>query len=132
MGSEDYFDWCENMERLLRETRRLREENNMLRIQVSSSGLSRSRQLKSQRTNSKQNEDVSFPRNAKFFFDSQEERPEEKLPLTHPTLLDDSSNSTHISTKRRCDRRSQLFDVMGARLGPQTPSMEGRQCVAIT
>ncbi|RVX02097.1 hypothetical protein CK203_025339 [Vitis vinifera] len=72
MGSEDYFDWCENMERLLRETRRLREENNMLRIQK-----------------------------CKVL---QEERPEEKLPLTCPTLLDDSSNSTHISTKRRCDR----------------------------
>lgn len=49
MGSEGYFDWRENMERrqqeserqvlaLLHETRRLREENQVLRIQVSSSG----------------------------------------------------------------------------------------------
>ena len=46
-GDEGYFEWCENMERqqreserqvqaLLQETRRLREENVVLRIQVSS------------------------------------------------------------------------------------------------
>ncbi|WKA09261.1 hypothetical protein VitviT2T_026926 [Vitis vinifera] len=48
VGSEDYFNWRESMERhrceserhmqaLLHETRRLREENEVLRIQVSSS-----------------------------------------------------------------------------------------------
>ena len=53
MGSEDYSDWHENMERrqqeseqqvqaLLHETRRLRKENEVLRIQVSSLGPPRS------------------------------------------------------------------------------------------
>ena len=48
MGDEGYFDWHESMERqqqeskwkvqaLLQERRRLREENDVLRIQVSSS-----------------------------------------------------------------------------------------------
>ncbi|KAJ9707303.1 hypothetical protein PVL29_002334 [Vitis rotundifolia] len=83
MGSEGYFDWRENMERrlhkserqvqsLLHETRRLREKNNMLRIQVSSSSPSHSQQPKSQRTNSKQNEEVSFPRNMEFSHDYHE------------------------------------------------------------
>ena len=49
MGDEGYFDWRESMEKrkleserqvqaLLQETSRLREENDVLRIQVSSSG----------------------------------------------------------------------------------------------
>ena len=53
MGSEDYFNWRESMERhwresekqmqaLLQETRRLKEENEVLRIQVSSSAPLRS------------------------------------------------------------------------------------------
>ena len=53
MGSEDYFNWRENMERrqceserqmqaLLQETRRLREKNEVLRIHVSSSAPPRS------------------------------------------------------------------------------------------
>ena len=53
MGSEDYSDWHENMERrqqeseqqvqaLLHETRIIREENEVLRIQVSSLGPPRS------------------------------------------------------------------------------------------
>ena len=54
MGSEGYFDWRESMEKhqresewqmqaLLHETRRLREENEVLRIQVSSLGPPHSR-----------------------------------------------------------------------------------------
>ncbi|KAL6323310.1 hypothetical protein AAG906_029317 [Vitis piasezkii] len=75
MGNEDYFNWCESMERcqheserqmqaLLHETRRLREENEVLLIQVSSSGPSRSRRPRSQRSNSRQNEEAMYPRNA--------------------------------------------------------------------
>ncbi|KAL6346505.1 hypothetical protein AAG906_000123 [Vitis piasezkii] len=108
MGSEGYFDWCENMERhqqeserqvqaLVREARRLREENDVLRIQP-----------KSQRTDSKQNEEVSFPKNAKFPSCSQKVQPEEKVPPTCPMLLDESFDFTRILTKRRHDKRSQL------------------------
>ena len=74
MGDEGYFDWRESMERrqreserqvhaLLQETRRLREENDMLRIQASSSGPSCNRQPRSQQTNSKQNQEATYPRN---------------------------------------------------------------------
>ena len=59
MGDEGYFDWRENIERrqqeserqvqaLLQETRRLREENDVLRIQVSSSGPPRNQQPRGQ------------------------------------------------------------------------------------
>ena len=57
MGDEGYFDWHESMEiwqlesewqvqALLQETRRLREENDVLRIQVSSSGPPRDQRLR--------------------------------------------------------------------------------------
>ena len=58
MGSEGYFDWRKSMKRLqresgrqvqalLHETRRLREENEVLCIQVSSSGPPRGRKPRS-------------------------------------------------------------------------------------
>ena len=64
MGDESYFDWRASMEirqreserqvqALFQETRRLEEENNVLRIQVSSSGPPRSRQPRSQQMNSR-------------------------------------------------------------------------------
>ena len=56
---------------------------------------------------------------------------EEKSPPICQAPLDESSDSTRISTKRRRDRRSQLLDAMRARLGPQTPGMEGRPRIVI-
>ncbi|RVW85215.1 hypothetical protein CK203_046619 [Vitis vinifera] len=67
------------------------EENDVLRIQVSSSGPSRDQRSRSQRTNSRHNQE------------------------------DESSDSTRISSKRQCNRKSQLSDAMRARLGPQAP-----------
>ena len=113
------------MQTLLREMRRLREENEVLHIQESSSSPPCSQQPKSQRTNSKQNEEVSFP-------NSQEALPEEKLPLTIPTPLDENSYSTRILTKRRRDKRLQLSDAMRPWLGPQIPCMKGRLCMVTT
>ncbi|RVW28607.1 hypothetical protein CK203_100879 [Vitis vinifera] len=77
MGNEDYFNWRENMERcqreskrqvqaLLYQTRRLKEENKVLRIQVSSSAPPRSPQPRSQRVNSRKNEEATYPRNVDF------------------------------------------------------------------
>ena len=77
MGNEDYFNWHENMERrqheserqmqaLLQEIRRLREENEVLHIQVSSSAPPCSPQPRSQRANSRQNEEATYPRNVDF------------------------------------------------------------------
>ena len=56
---------------------------------------------------------------------------EEKSPPICQAPLDESSDSTRISTKRRRDRRSQLLDAMRALLGPQTPGMEGRPRIVI-
>ncbi|KAL6330030.1 hypothetical protein AAG906_039945 [Vitis piasezkii] len=93
MGDESYFDWRASMEirqqeserqvqALLQETRRLEEENDVLRIQVSSSGPPRSRQPRSQSSSA------------------------------YHAQQDESSNSTHVLTKRRRDRKSQLSDAM--------------------
>ena len=37
---------------------------------------------------------------------------------------DESSDSTRISSKRQCNRKSQLSDAMRARLGPQAPGKD--------
>ena len=74
MGSEDYFDWRESMERrqreseqhvqsLLHKTRRLKEKNDKLCAQVSSSSPTHKRQPKSLWATSIQNDDAYFPRN---------------------------------------------------------------------
>lgn len=114
------------MQSLFHETRRLKKDNDVLLIQVSSLDPYCSRQPKSQRLNSKQNEEVSSPRNTKYPSGSQKMRLDEKVLLAHQTLLDESSSSTPTLTKRRRDMRTQLSDAMQAWLGPQIPGMEGR------
>ncbi|KAL6328428.1 hypothetical protein AAG906_034572 [Vitis piasezkii] len=129
MGNEGYFDWCATVEirqreseqqvqALLQETRRLREENDVLHIQVSSSGPPCSRQPRSQRANSRQNEEVTYPGKAEFLSNESEMMPEQRSPLACHTQQDESLDSTRVSTKRRRDRKSQLSDAMRARLGP--------------
>ena len=72
MGSDDYFDWRERMERRQRESewqvqsllckiRKQKKENDELRAQVLSLGLSHNRQQKGQRATLRQNDEVSFP-----------------------------------------------------------------------
>ena len=96
MGSEDYFNRRESMERrqreserqmqaLLHETRRLREENEVLRIQVSSSGPPHSHRPRNERTNSRENEEATYPRNAKFPYNKQGAQPEQRYPY-QPTM----------------------------------------------
>ncbi|RVX16518.1 hypothetical protein CK203_006233 [Vitis vinifera] len=136
IGSEDYFNWRENMERrqrknerqmqvLLHETRRLREDNEVLCIQVSSSTPPRSQQPKSQCANSNQNEEVTYPRNAEFFHNEQGMQSEQKSPLACHVQPDESFDSTRVSAKMRRNRKSQLSDAMRARLGPQMLGMGG-------
>ena len=80
MGDEGYFDWRESMERrqeesewqlqaLLQETRRLRKENDVLRIQVSSSGPPCDQWLRGQGTNSRHNQEATYPGNVEPFPD---------------------------------------------------------------
>ncbi|RVW83521.1 hypothetical protein CK203_054203 [Vitis vinifera] len=118
IGSEDYFNWHENIERrqresdkqmqaLLHETRRLREKNEVLRIQ-----------------------ETTYPRNAEFLHNEQGMQPEQRSPPTCHVQPDENSNSTSVSAKRRHDKKSQLSNVMCSRLVPQMPSMGGKPYIA--
>ena len=39
---------------------------------------------------------------------------------------DEGTGFIWVSRKRRCDKRSHLFNAMRARLGPPTPGVEGQ------
>ena len=108
MGNEDYFNWREYMERrqceserqmqaLLQEIRRLREENEVLRIQVSSSAPLRSPQPRSQHANSRQNKEATYPRNVDFLHAEQGMQPEQRSPPSCHAQQDESSDSTRVS-----------------------------------
>ena len=58
-------------------------------------------------------------------------QPEERSPSAYHAPLDESSDSTRVSTKRRHDKRSQLLDAIFARLGPHVPSMRGKPHVVM-
>ena len=82
---------------LLQETKRLMKENEVMRIQVSSSAHPRSPQPRSQRTNSRWNDEATYPRNANFLHAEQGMQPEQRSSPTCHTQQDESSNSTHVS-----------------------------------
>ena len=102
----------------------------MLRIQASSSGPPHDRQPRNPRTNSRQNQEATYSRNTEPLLDTPDvwldERP---LPSYHAPQ-DESSDSTHTSSKRRRGRKSQLPDMMCTRLGPQTSGMEKLRATA--
>ena len=132
-GDEGYFEWHETMKRrqleserqmqaLLQETRRLREENEVLRIQVSSSGPPHDQRPRGQGANSKLNPEAVYPETTRVVPDMRDERPRERpVPMYHAPQ-DESSDSTRLSPKRQRDKRPQLSNAMQARLGPQEPS----------
>ena len=127
-GKEGYFEWRDNMERqqrenerqvqaLLQETRRLRAENDVLRIQVSSEP-----PCYQQPRNSCFNQEAMHPRDASPPLDAHAEWPREApRPICHEQW-EESSDSTRVSSKRQREKRPQISDVMRARLGPQAPS----------
>lgn len=92
------------LQALLHETRRLRQENDVLRIQASSSGLPRNWQPRSQQTNSMQNEKVIYPENTETPLDEHDTRLDARPLPTHHAPLDKISDSTRMSSKRRRDR----------------------------
>ena len=134
-GDEGYFEWRKTMERrqlenerqmqaLLQETRRLREENEVLRIQVSSSGPPHDQRPRGQGANSRLNQEAMYPGITGVVSDMRDERPREQpVPMYHAPQ-DESSDSTRLSSKRQRDKRPQLSNAMRARLGPQEPSKE--------
>ncbi|KAL6327055.1 hypothetical protein AAG906_013802 [Vitis piasezkii] len=102
MGSEGYFAWCESMER---------------------------RQLESDRKcslcSTKQGD--SKKRMKSYFLSATTRhglrRSFHQLARCSWTK---STDSTQVSKKIRCNRRSRLSNVMQARLGPQTLGIEGK------
>nr|CAN69938.1 hypothetical protein VITISV_038782 [Vitis vinifera] len=81
---------------------------------------------------SRHTDEVSFHGNIEFPSGNHTMRDEEELSPTRQVQLDESSESTRVSTKRRRDRRSRLSDAMRAWLGPQTPGVEGKICIIET
>ena len=134
-GDEGYFEWRETMERrqleseqkmqaLLQETMRLREENVVLRIQVSSSGPPHDQQSRGQGVNSRPNLESVNPGTTRVIPDMRDERSWERPMPTYHAPQDESLDSTRLSSKRQRDKRPQLSDAMHARLGPQEPGKE--------
>ena len=112
------------MQALLQETRRLREENAVLRIQVSSSGPPHNQRSRGQGVNFRLNPESVCPGTTGVIPDMRDERSREQPVPTYHAPQDESSNSTRLSSKRQCDKRPQLLGAMRARLGPQEPSKE--------
>nr|CAN59840.1 hypothetical protein VITISV_039833 [Vitis vinifera] len=126
-GDEGYFEWRSSMERrqrenerqmqvLLQETRKLREENNVLRIQGSFEP-----QHYQRMQNPCHNQEAPFPREVIPTLEAHEVWPNETPVHAHHVRRDESSGSTRVSSKRQREKRPQIFDAMHARLGPQTP-----------
>ncbi|RVW28049.1 hypothetical protein CK203_097989 [Vitis vinifera] len=141
-GDEDYFEWREAIERrqleserqmqaLLQETTRLREENAMLRIQASSTGPPRGQRLRGQGANSRPNPESIYPGTAGAIPETGDVRPQERHTPMHQAPQEESSDSTRLLSKRQRDKRAQLSDAMCARLGPQEPG-KTRPLVATT
>ena len=134
-GDKGYFEWRKTMERrqleserqmqaLLQETTRLREENAKLHIQVSSSGPLHDQRPRGQGANSRPNPESMYPGTTGVIPDMCNELFREQPMPTYHAPQDESSDSTHLSSKRQRDKRPQLSNAMQARLGPQEPSNE--------
>ncbi|RVW69681.1 hypothetical protein CK203_059480 [Vitis vinifera] len=80
-----------------KETKRLKEEKEVLRIQVSSSAPPHSPQLKSQCANSRRNEEAAYPRNVDFLHAEQGMQPKQRSPLVCHPQQDESFDSTCVS-----------------------------------
>ena len=143
MGSKGYFAWRESIERrqrendqhmqsLLRQTRRLKEKNEELHVQMSSAGSSQSQKPQSQWIVSRRTDKTSFPGNVEFYSSSHTARYEEEFSPAFQVQLDKGIDSTLLSMKKRCDKRSWLSDAMRARLGPQTLGVEGKSSMVET
>ncbi|RVW65739.1 hypothetical protein CK203_057695 [Vitis vinifera] len=115
-GDEDYFEWRETIERrqleserqmqaLLQETARLREENAMLRIQTSSMGPSRGQRSRGQGANSRPDPESIYPRTAGVILEMGNVRPQERHTPMHQALQEESSDSTRLSSKRQRNKR---------------------------
>ncbi|RVW96517.1 hypothetical protein CK203_029630 [Vitis vinifera] len=131
-GEEDNSEWRQAIERrqlanerqlqaLLQETERLREENAVLHIQDFVDGASPSSASKGQVANSRPELESIYPGTAGAIPEAYNVRPHEPPTPMNRAPHEESSDSTHFSTKRQRDKRPQLLNSMHARLGPQEP-----------
>ncbi|RVW62167.1 hypothetical protein CK203_062585 [Vitis vinifera] len=131
-GEEDNSEWRQAIERrqlanerqlqaLFQETERLREENAILRIQASSTGPPRRQRSKGQVVNSRPEPESIYPGTAGAIPEAYNVRPHEPPTPMNRAPHEESSNSTHFSTKRERDKRPQLSNSIRERLGPQEP-----------
>ncbi|RVW72957.1 hypothetical protein CK203_053103 [Vitis vinifera] len=131
-GGEDYHELREAIERrqleserqmqaLLQETTRLREENVVLRIQASSMGPPRGQRSRGQGANSRPNLESIYPGTAGAIPETGNVRLQERHTPMHQAPQEESSDSTRLSSKRQRDKRPQLSDAMRVRLSPQEP-----------
>ncbi|RVW84420.1 hypothetical protein CK203_040675 [Vitis vinifera] len=131
---DDNFEWRLAIERrqlaserqlktLLQETERLREENVVLRIQASTSGPPRRQRSRGQVANSRRQQEPEsiYPGTTGAIPGACNVRPHEPRTPMPQAPREESSDSTHFSAKRQCDKKSQLSNSMRARLGPQEP-----------
>ena len=141
-GEENNSEWRRAIERrqlaskrqlqaLLQETERLREENAVLRIQASSTGPPRRQRSRGQVANSRPEPESIYPGTAGTIPEACNVRPHEPHTPMPRAPREESSDSTHFSAKRQRDRKSQLSNSMRARLSPQEPRRP-RPPVAIT
>ena len=131
-GEEDNSEWRRAIERrqlaserqlqaLLQETERLREENAVLHIQASSMGPPRRQRSRGQVANSRPEPESIYLGTARAILETSNVRPHEPHTPMHRAPREESSDSTHFSTKRQRDKRPQLSNSMRPRLGPQEP-----------
>ncbi|KAJ9691181.1 hypothetical protein PVL29_013379 [Vitis rotundifolia] len=131
-GEEDYFEWRQAIERrqleserqmqtLLQETARLKEENAVLHIQASSTGPPRGQRSRGKKANSGPDLESIYPGTAGAIPRTCNVRPQERHTPMHQAPQEESSDFTRLSSKRQRDKRPQLSDGMRARLGPQEP-----------
>ncbi|RVX15935.1 hypothetical protein CK203_005789 [Vitis vinifera] len=132
VGEENNFEWRRAIERkqlaserqlqaLLQETEKLREENAVLRIQASSTGPPRQQRSRGQVANSRPGPESIYPGTAGAIPETRNVRPHEPHTPMHRAPHEESSDSTHFSAKRQRDKRPQLSNSMRAKLGPQEP-----------
>ncbi|RVW75280.1 hypothetical protein CK203_055352 [Vitis vinifera] len=133
-GDEDYLEWRETIERqqleskrqmqaLLQEIARLREENVVLRIQASSTGPPHGQRSRGQGANSRPNPESIYPGTAGVIPETCNVKPQGRHTPMHQASQEQSSDSTRLSSKRQRDKRPRLSDAMRTRLGPQEPGM---------
>ncbi|RVW83239.1 hypothetical protein CK203_039625 [Vitis vinifera] len=129
-GEEDNSEWRRAIERrqlaserqlqaLLQETEKLREENVVLRIQATSTGPPCRQHSRGQIANSRPEPESIYLRTAGVVPETSNVRPHEPHTPMHQAPREEDSDFTHFLVKRQRDKRPQLSNSIRARLGPQ-------------